>query len=135
MLLAAVVLSCAAPVYAQAISQTPTSVGDHALGIPTDELDGLAIGHRASKLIGATVYNESGQKLGKVTDVVIKGDGTVSAAIVDVGAFLGVGKRQVAVSLRRLVSVKDKLTLQGATKESLMKVPEFQYNKETVVPA
>ncbi|MDB4990483.1 MAG: PRC-barrel domain protein [Myxococcaceae bacterium] len=134
MMAAVILLVAAAPSYAQPLPQVPASVGDHALGVPTENLDGLATGHRASKLINAPLYNDQGQKVGKIGDLVVTADGKVTAAIVDVGGFLGVGKRQVAIALQRIVSVKDKLTLSGATKENLQKLPEFQYNKPTVAP-
>ena len=57
----------------------------------TTQMDVIAEGWRASKLIGASVYNDSNQKVGKIGDLIIAPDGSISVAILDVGGFLGLG--------------------------------------------
>jgi hypothetical protein len=47
------------------------------------------------------VHDPADQKIGRIVDLVIKPDGTVPAAIVSVGGFLGLASKYVAVrSLR-----------------------------------
>ncbi|MDP4024182.1 PRC-barrel domain-containing protein [Methylobacterium sp. NEAU 140] len=57
----------------------------------------------ASKMIGVEVRNPAGDSVGKIEDLLI-GDGNVlKAVVIDVGGFLGVGSRQIAVEPSALV--------------------------------
>jgi len=113
--------------YAQQGSQPqmPPVAGRVVLGITVEETQVVALGYRASKLIGASVYNDKAQKVGKVKDLLVKTDGTLSYAILDIGGFLGVGAHHVAIPVSQFTSVKPKIVLPGATKEALGQLPEF----------
>lgn len=52
---------------------------------------------RASKLIGASVYNDRNEKIGSVDDLVLGKDNKADEVIVSVGGFLGMGTKLVAV--------------------------------------
>jgi sporulation protein YlmC with PRC-barrel domain len=85
-------------------------------------------GWRASKLIGATVYNDKDERIGKIEDMIVSPDGKVSVAVIDVGGFLGIGQHRVAIPADRFTDIKaKKLVLPKATKESLKALPEFSY--------
>ena len=73
---------------------------------------------RAGKLIGSTVYDVQNRNIGSVKDIVVDRDGRVSAVVVDVGAFLGVGGKYVAVRLNDIKTDNDRLTL-NRSKEQL----------------
>lgn len=82
-----------------------------------------------SDLIGTDVVTATDESLGEISDVVMEKDGRVIAAVIDVGGFLGIGAKTVAVSF-------DSLTMAPAdngpkivvamTKEELNQAPEFQ---------
>ena len=57
----------------------------------------------ASKVIGVEVRNPAGDSVGKIEDLVIADGGTLRAVVLDVGGFLGVGSRQIAVEPSALV--------------------------------
>lgn len=57
---------------------------------------------RASKIIGLSVYNESNEKLGSISELVMDKSGKVAAAIIGVGGFLGVGQHDIAVNFDQL---------------------------------
>ena len=103
--------------------------GSITLGVTVEESTAVAIGYRASKLIGAIVYNDKDAKIGKIGDLIVKPDGTLSLAIVDVSGFLGIGRHHVAIPVGQFTSVKPKIVLPGATKEALKQLPEFQFAK------
>ena len=85
-------------------------------------------GWRASKLVGAGVYNDENKRIGKIEDMIVSPDGKVSAAVIDVGGFLGIGKHRVASPVENFADIKaKKLVLPGATKEALKALPEFHY--------
>jgi predicted outer membrane protein/sporulation protein YlmC with PRC-barrel domain len=52
---------------------------------------------RASKLRGLNIYNSNNEKIGDVNELIVDNSGTIQAAIVGVGGFLGVGERDVAI--------------------------------------
>lgn len=108
----------------------PPVAGKVSLGVTSTEIEGIALGYRASKLIGATVYNDEQQKIGKVGDLIIKPDGTLSLAIIEVGGFLGLGKHAVAIPVERFTAVKPRIVLPGATKDALKQLPRFEYAKQ-----
>lgn len=84
---------------------------------------------RASRIIGANIYNEQGQSIGEVEDLIVQRDGAAAVAVVSVGGFLGMGARLVAVPLSELRFADDnaRWMLAGATKESLQARPVVSY--------
>ena len=80
---------------------------------------------RSSKLIGSTVYDVQNEKIGSVQDIVLNKDGRVTAIVVDVGTFLGMGGKDVAVSLNDLKMNNDRLTL-DRSKDQLKSAPTYQ---------
>lgn len=56
----------------------------------------------ADRLLGARVYDSKLDDIGEVDDVVMTADGDVDAAIVDVGGFLGIGEKPVALGFEEL---------------------------------
>jgi sporulation protein YlmC with PRC-barrel domain len=89
---------------------------------------------RASKLIGASVYNDRNEKIGSVDDLVLGKDNKADEVVVSVGGFLGMGTKLVAVPYTQLklgdtknASSDNKVVMPGATKESLKAQPGFNY--------
>ncbi len=80
---------------------------------------------RASKLIGASIYDVQNENIGSVQDLILSRGGEVSAVVIDVGSFLGMGGKYVAVSMNDLKTTNDRLTL-GRTKDQLKAAPAFQ---------
>lgn len=62
---------------------------------------------RASKLVGLAIYNESNEKLGDVSEILIDNSGKINAVIVGIGGFLGVGQHDIAVSFDKLKWVNE----------------------------
>jgi sporulation protein YlmC with PRC-barrel domain len=79
---------------------------------------------RASKLIGSTVYDVENRNIGSVKDLVLNRDGKVDQVIVDVGSFLGIGGKYVAVKMSELNSNNNRLTL-DRTKQQLQQMAEY----------
>lgn len=49
-------------------------------------------------LLGHTVEGIKGTNIGRIIDLLVDGQGRVRAAVLDVGGFMGVGSRKVAVA-------------------------------------
>lgn len=67
----------------------------------------LAADISADHLIGATIYGANDEKVGSIADVVLSTDGLVDAVTVDVGGFLGIGAKEVALDLDNLIFMRD----------------------------
>ncbi len=83
----------------------------------------------ANDLTGTTVYDASNQNVGEVGDVIVTKDGKIDAVVVDVGGFLGIGQKPVAIAFEDLSIRKDdsgNLTVFTAfTKEQLDSAPTY----------
>jgi sporulation protein YlmC with PRC-barrel domain len=63
---------------------------------------------RSEDLVGTTVYGANDVNVGEIGDVVLTGDKKVDAVIIDVGGFLGVGEKEVAIGMDNLKFMTDK---------------------------
>jgi hypothetical protein len=86
-----------------AIAETPGST-TNTMSAPaaTSSESGYHGDWRSSKMIGLNVYNDSNEKLGSISDMLLNKSGKINAAVIGVGGFLGVGERLVAVSFDKL---------------------------------
>jgi sporulation protein YlmC with PRC-barrel domain len=80
---------------------------------------------RASKMIGSSVYDLQNSNIGKISDIVLNKSGTVDLVVVDVGSFLGMGGKYVAVPLSDIKTDNNRLTL-DRTKEQLQQMAAYQ---------
>ena len=82
----------------------------------------------ASDIYKANVYDPSENKIGDVTDLIIDSNANVTAAIVSVGEFIGVGQKDVMIPFKDLMistrNGKDWLTL-NRTKDELKMLPTY----------
>jgi sporulation protein YlmC with PRC-barrel domain len=133
--LAALVLSsalCTWLAVGRVAAETPLPVpvaGKTTIGVTVAEADLIEAGWRVSKLLRAEVRNDKGEKIGKIDDIIVSTDGTLSTAILEIGGFLGLGGHKVAIPVKQLVLSTNptKIVLPGASKDVLKKVPEFIY--------
>lgn len=88
----------------------------------------LRTGYRASKVNGAAVVNETGDRIGTIDDIIISQDGKSPYAVLSIGGFLGMGERLVALPYSQLAMAENKIILRGATKDTLKALPEYKYN-------
>jgi sporulation protein YlmC with PRC-barrel domain len=112
------------------IASSPTAVHSQTTQIVTVDVAVVGKGFRVSKLTGHEVVNEKNENVGKIDDLVI---GRESAhpvfAVLQVGGFLGIGSRLVAVPFNSL-KIDDSLRrveLPGASRDELKRLTEFKY--------
>jgi len=84
----------------------------------------------ASKLIGATVYASDDSNIGEIGDIVFDKKGDIDAIIVDVGGFLGIGEKPVALSFDKLNMRTDQngnfTRVANASKDQLNNAPAYK---------
>lgn len=109
------------------VTTTTTTQGGGQLLVPADQLNSAQM-MSASDYIGKTVYDQAGNNIGEVNDLIVSGDGNVEAVILGVGGFLGIGEKDVAVHTQAVQMVQDgdtqRLVVQ-ATKETLEAAPSY----------
>lgn len=88
-------------------------------------------------LLSTSVTSPDGQTIGSIKDFIITQDGQITAVILGVGGFLGIGEKDIAVDYSQLDIQYDGNAIQLAmTREEADAAPEYQYReKETPPPA
>ncbi|MHA6263305.1 PRC-barrel domain-containing protein [Arenibacterium sp. CAU 1754] len=105
----------------------------------------------ASEFIGMRVYTAENpgdayegvqtewDDIGEINDVVLSRDGTIDAVLVDIGGFLGIGERQIAVNMKAIKFVGDNETpdddsdfflVMDGTRAVLEEAPEYSWSKD-----
>lgn len=97
---------------------------------PAQYQSDVTVANRASKLVGMDVENRSGEKLGKIEDLVVDmNTGRISYAVLSVGGFLGVGEKYIAVPPSAFeFSAHDKKLVLNADKAKLERAHGFAKN-------
>ncbi len=88
---------------APALAQTTTGMSDAITLLSQDD----AAQWRSSKLIGMNVYNNSNEKIGLISDMLVDQNGKIQGIILSVGGFLGMDKHLIAVKFENLKWVKE----------------------------
>jgi sporulation protein YlmC with PRC-barrel domain len=115
-------------VAAGAANSSAQTAGSTLVSVEVAELREVAAGWSAKKqILGKDVYNDAGDKIGEVNDLIVTPSRSLSYAIVGVGGFLGIGEHNVAVPVSRFKQLMGKITLPGATKDALKAAPKFEY--------
>jgi sporulation protein YlmC with PRC-barrel domain len=89
----------------------------------------------ASKITGMKVRNSAGDNLGDINDVVLDKSGKVSAIIVGVGGFLGLGEKAIGVPFEAITFADANdgthVGRLDTTKDALNAAPTFVYKDTT----
>ena len=102
--------------------------GSTTTGISIIESTQVALGWSVKKsLLGKTIYNEAGRKVGEVQDIIIAPDKSVSYVIVGAGGFIGMGRHDVAIPVSQIQDQAGKLVMAGATPDLIKAMPQFEY--------
>ncbi len=104
---------------------TPPSVERD--GYITATIDNLT----AEDLTGARVYGPKDEDVGEISEVLLSDDGTMDRVVIDVGGFLGMGERPVAVTFDELQIVRtgdggDLKVYIDSSQEALEQQPEYE---------
>jgi len=90
---------------------------------------------RATQMDGSRVYDRQNQNIGDIKDIILDKDGKVAAVVLNVGAFLGVGGKYVAVPMNDIKVDFDKdnkphFTV-DMTKDQLKSAQAFDLSEKT----
>ncbi len=108
---------------------------DVRLAAPAVERDGYTEASKkdltAEMIQGAPVYGPNDEEVGEVDKLLMNDNGQVDRVVIDVGGFLGVGERPIAVSMDEVKILKkddgdEVRVFIDATKSQLEKKPEYK---------
>jgi sporulation protein YlmC with PRC-barrel domain len=128
-----------APVESGAMETTDTDQPwDMSAGYTAVDSDNLG-----SELIGQPVYSTNGddaENIGDVSDLVFSADGQITAVVIGVGGFLGIGEKSVAVDFHSLeftlAADNTERWVLPTTADALKAAPDFVWQKdEPAAPA
>ena len=91
----------------------------------------------AHGVLGRDVRSPTDENMGRIVDVLVDHTGTVRAAVIDFGGFLGVGSRKIVVDwsalhFGRVNNKSDSITLE-LTKAQVAAAPEYKEGTPIVV--
>lgn len=109
--------------------------GVQTVGISVEQASIIVNGWSAKQsLLGKAVYNDKGEKVGVLHDIIVTPNDAVSFAIVAAHQFLGVAQHDVAVPMTQIDFSNGKLVWAGATRDAVKAIPPFQYAKVRATP-
>jgi hypothetical protein len=91
----------------------------------------------AHGVLGRDVRSPTDEDMGRIVDVIVDRSGSVRAAVIDFGGFLGVGSRKIVVDWNALhfgqvANKSDSITLE-LTKDQVTAAPEYKEDTPIVV--
>lgn len=109
---------------ARAETQTETVVV-----VPMDSLP--SYGSLVSAYYKQPVYDTNEKRVGTISDMLFNADGSINAVMLDVGGFLGIGRKHVAVPVNSLTMThkgrKSWLTI-NTTKDAVKNAKGYKYD-------
>jgi sporulation protein YlmC with PRC-barrel domain len=86
-----------------------------------DSLDTLG----TDEIVGKTVVSQQDEEIGEIEEVVMDPASQQQLAVIDVGGFLGIGEKSVAVAFDQLQLADDGRVRSDLTRETLQSQPEY----------
>ncbi len=123
-----------APALARADTATPATEATAATTVMPDT--GMLAGMTAEEIIGRNVVDIAGDNVGSVGDLMLGPDGQISHVMVDVGGFLGIGTRTVALEVGSLTAEQGDGGdfVVALTREQIEALPQYERRNDRWVP-
>lgn len=117
---------------------TPAGAAEQAIS-QSLVLNGAGLEHFAPdqvfRILGKEVISATGEKMGRIVDVLFDHAGKPFAAVIDFGGFLGVGTRKIAVdwdALRFDLGEKQHVIILDLGREQLQAAPEYKQSEKSI---
>jgi PRC-barrel domain len=122
------------PPPSQQQNATPPAAPKQPAPPPSVTIIGAADAHG---VLGRDVRSPTDEDMGHIVDVIVDRTGSVRAAVIDFGGFLGVGSRKIVVDWNalhfgRVADKSDSVTLE-LTKDQVKAAPEYKEDTPVVV--
>jgi sporulation protein YlmC with PRC-barrel domain len=90
----------------------------------------VSIGNAPNEYVNKEIYSRTGEQLGTIKDVLVGPDHKMTAVIINVGRYLGIGDKEVAVPFSAL-QVSDQRMVIDTSKDALQAAPTFVRQKSS----
>lgn len=120
---------------ADATATTDTMVATPDMTAPAMAMDGYTtvanMDVTAEELTGVKVYGPDDSSVGEIGDLVVGTDGMITEVIVDVGGFLGLGEKPVAlpfdsIQIMKMTDGDDMRAYVSMTEDQLKELPKYE---------
>uniref|UniRef100_UPI003F4F7413 PRC-barrel domain-containing protein n=1 Tax=Caballeronia sp. LjRoot34 TaxID=3342325 RepID=UPI003F4F7413 len=109
--------------------------GAQTIGTSATQVQIIVNGWSVNKsLLGKPIFNDHGERVGVLHDIIVAPDDAISYAIIAAHQFIGVSEHDVAVPINQLDYAGGKLVWAGATRDAVKAIPKFEYAKVRAVP-
>jgi sporulation protein YlmC with PRC-barrel domain len=81
---------------------------------------------RVDQLVGKSVYNSAGERVGEIDEVVVNRSNRATAAVVGVGGFVGIGEKKVVVPFDNMRMQGDRIVAPNLTKDGVNTMQSYQ---------
>jgi sporulation protein YlmC with PRC-barrel domain len=106
--------------------ESPAAVSTDAV-IPEEEEGAL----RADKVIGMKVVDSNGEQIGKITDIILNGEGQMTGLVISSGGFLGIGAKKVGIKVEEAnIDVESETVVANLSQEALEQAPKFKTQED-----
>ena len=78
---------------------------------------------KRDNVVGKWLYDKSGNAVAMIQDVKTSPDGKIQAAEIDLGGFLGIGARRIAVPADQLQKKGDRIEATSMTSDQISNLP------------
>nr|WP_247654481.1 PRC-barrel domain-containing protein [Microvirga sp. HBU67558] len=100
--------------------------GSSTVGVAIVDVRTLYSGYSVkNQILGREIYNDRGERVGHVTDLIVAPDKVATYAIVGTGGFLDLGEHLTAVPVSQFTLKDGEIMLPNATRQSLEAMPRF----------
>lgn len=79
-------------------------------------------------VVGKSLYGANDEEVGEIDDVVMSQGGEVESVLIDVGGFLGLGSKTIAIPADDISMQGDRVVASTLTKKQAEQMPEYQKN-------
>lgn len=81
---------------------------------------------RVEQLVGKSVYNSAGDRVGEIDEIVVNRNNRATGAVVGVGGFMGVGEKKVVVPFDSMRMQGDRIVAPNLTKDGVGSMQSYQ---------
>ena len=119
-------------------AEAPATTTSSSVIVSEADLSGIQA-WTANEFIGKTVYTTANENVGEINDLVFGNDGKIVGVVIGVGGFLGIGEKDVLVSLESIRMTKQEGSdvtqlVVDASKETLDNAPGFDRVAKRYLP-
>jgi sporulation protein YlmC with PRC-barrel domain len=91
----------------------------------------ISIGSTPNEYVNKQIYSGTGEQLGTIKDVLVGPDGKMAAVIINVGQYLGIGNKEIAVPFSAVQRDGAQHIVIDVTKDALQAAPTFVTHKSS----